>query len=96
VLTQTWPLETGAVVVLALGVLAVAAVGVALSVGVAATTGATVLDFLTRLCGVADATGLGLGVSVWDSASGSAMKESNAMRWRIMRMESVLSEARDE
>jgi hypothetical protein len=54
-LTQTWPLATGAVAVLTLRVLAVAAVGVTLSVGVAATTttGATALDFLTRLCGVA-------------------------------------------
>ena len=63
-MTQTWPSAAGAVVALVLGVLAVAAVGVALSVGVAATTGATVLDFLTRLCGVADAAGLGVGVSV--------------------------------
>ena len=63
-LTQTWPSAAGAVVVLVLGVLAVAAVGVALWVGVAVTSGATALDFLTRLCGVGDAAGLGLGVSV--------------------------------
>jgi hypothetical protein len=56
VLTQTCPFAAGAVVVLVLGVLDVAAVGVALWVGVA---GATALDFLTRLCGVADAAGLG-------------------------------------
>jgi hypothetical protein len=51
--------ETRAVLVLALGVLTVAAVGVAFWVGVAVTTGETVLDFLTRLCGVADAAGPG-------------------------------------
>jgi hypothetical protein len=49
---------------LALGGLAVAAVGVALWLGVAVTAGAAALDFLTRLCGVAVAAGLGLGVSV--------------------------------
>jgi hypothetical protein len=42
----------------------VAAVGVALWVGVAAGAAATYLSFLTRLCGVADASGLGLAVSV--------------------------------
>ena len=51
-------------VVLALGVLAVVAVGVPLWVGVAAGAATTDLDFLTRLCGVADASGLGLAVSV--------------------------------
>jgi integrase len=53
-----------AVVVLDLGVLAVAKVVVALWVGVAVTTGATALDFFTRLGGVDDAAGLGLGVSI--------------------------------
>jgi hypothetical protein len=47
-----------------LGVLTVAAVEVALWVGVAVTTGATALDFFTRLGGVDDAAGLGLGVSI--------------------------------
>jgi hypothetical protein len=76
-----------------LGVLAVAAVGVALWVGVAAGAAATDLGFLTRLCGVADASGLGLAVSVWDSANGIAMKESNAIMGRRMRTESVLSKS---
>ena len=59
-LTQIWPLAAGAVVVLTLGVPAVAAVGVELWVGVAVTAGATALDFLACLWGVADAAGLGL------------------------------------
>jgi hypothetical protein len=60
----TCPSAAGALVVLVLGVLTVAAVGIVLWVGVAVTSGATALDFLTRLCGVADAAGLGLGASV--------------------------------
>jgi hypothetical protein len=49
---------------LGLGRTSCGGVGVALWVGVAVTTGATALDFPTRLCGVADAAGLGVGVSV--------------------------------
>jgi hypothetical protein len=64
VLTQTRAFAAGAAVVLALGVLAWRAVGVAILAGVAVTTGATALDFRTRLCGVAEAAGVGLGVSV--------------------------------
>ena len=58
-MTQTCPSAAGALVLLVSGVLTVAAVGVALWVGVAVTAGAAALDFLTRLCGVADAADCG-------------------------------------